>query len=46
VPILNFAAQRLFLATSARLTHATPSRLIPLILWNADTLAAAPATPK
>jgi peptide/nickel transport system substrate-binding protein len=42
VPILNFAAQRLFLATSARLTHATPSRLIPLILWNADTLAAAP----
>ena len=41
VPILNFAAQRLFLATSARLTNATPSRLIPLILWNADTLAAA-----
>ncbi len=38
-PVLCFAAQRLFLATSARLTNATPSRLIPLILWSADTLA-------
>jgi peptide/nickel transport system substrate-binding protein len=38
-PVLCFAAQRLFLATSTRLTNATPSRLIPLILWSADTLA-------
>jgi peptide/nickel transport system substrate-binding protein len=38
-PVLCFAAQQLFLATSARLTNATPSRLIPLILWSADTLA-------
>jgi hypothetical protein len=38
---LYFAAQRLFLATSARVSNATPSRLVPLILWNADTLAAA-----
>jgi peptide/nickel transport system substrate-binding protein len=38
-PVLCFAAQRLFLATSARLTNATPSRLIPLILWSSDTLA-------
>ncbi len=40
-PVLYFAAQRLFLATSARVSNATPSRLVPLILWNADTLAAA-----
>jgi peptide/nickel transport system substrate-binding protein len=38
-PVLCFAAQRLFLVTSTRLTNATPSRLIPLILWSADTLA-------
>jgi peptide/nickel transport system substrate-binding protein len=38
-PVLCFAAQQLFLATSARLTNATPSRLIPLILWSADTLS-------
>jgi peptide/nickel transport system substrate-binding protein len=38
-PVLCFAAQQLFLATSARLTNATPSRLIPLILWSSDTLA-------
>jgi peptide/nickel transport system substrate-binding protein len=42
-PLLCFAAQRLFLATSARLINATPSRLIPLILWSADTLAVNPA---
>lgn len=41
VPVIYFAAQRLFLATSTRVGHATPSRLRPLILWNADTLEAA-----
>jgi peptide/nickel transport system substrate-binding protein len=44
-PVLCFAAQQLFLATSARLTNATPSRLIPLILWSADTLAVTPSRP-
>jgi len=39
LPIVHFAAPRMFLATSTRLTNATPSRLIPLILWNAETLA-------
>jgi peptide/nickel transport system substrate-binding protein len=42
-PVLYFAAPHLFLATSARLEQATPSRLIPLILWNAESLAVAPA---
>ena len=41
-PVLYFAAQRLFLATSVRVSNATPSRLVPLILWNAETLAAVP----
>jgi peptide/nickel transport system substrate-binding protein len=41
MPILYFAAQRQFLATSTRVTNAKPSRLIPLLLWSADTLAVA-----
>ena len=45
-PVLYFAAQRLFLVTSARVSNATPSRLIPLILWNAETLAVAQTPPK
>ena len=40
-PVLYFAAQRLFLVTSARVSNAAPSRLVPLILWNPDVLAVA-----
>jgi peptide/nickel transport system substrate-binding protein len=38
-PVLYFAAQRLFVATSTRVANATPSRLRPVLFWNADTLA-------
>ena len=38
-PVLYFAAQRLFIPTSTRVAGATPSRLRPALLWNADTLA-------
>jgi peptide/nickel transport system substrate-binding protein len=39
VPILYFAAPRVFVATSARLRNATPVPLRPMVLWNAETLA-------
>jgi peptide/nickel transport system substrate-binding protein len=39
LPVLYFAAPRLYVAHSTRLTGATPSVLRPPILWNADTLA-------
>jgi peptide/nickel transport system substrate-binding protein len=39
LPAIYFAAPRIYLATSARLANATPARLRPQLLWNADTLA-------
>ncbi|HWM85012.1 MAG TPA: ABC transporter substrate-binding protein, partial [Kofleriaceae bacterium] len=39
LPVLYFAAPRLYSAYSTRLTGATLSVLRPPILWNADTLA-------
>ena len=39
LPVLYFAAPRLYSAHSTRLTGTTPSVLRPPILWNADTLA-------
>jgi peptide/nickel transport system substrate-binding protein len=41
LPVLYFAAPRLYSAYSTRLTGTTPSVLRPPILWNADTLAVA-----
>jgi peptide/nickel transport system substrate-binding protein len=37
-PVLYFAAQHLYVTTSARLANPTPSRLRPVLLWSADTL--------
>jgi peptide/nickel transport system substrate-binding protein len=39
VPVLYFAAPRLFYAHSTRLTGVSPSVLRPPVLWSADTLA-------
>lgn len=39
LPIIYFAAPRLYLATSTRLANTTPARLRPQLLWNPDTLA-------
>lgn len=38
VPVLYFAAPRLYYGHSARLTGVTPSVLRPALLWSADTL--------
>jgi len=43
LPVLYFVAPRVIVATSRRVTGATPSVLPPQILWNAETLALAPA---
>jgi peptide/nickel transport system substrate-binding protein len=39
VPVLYFAAPRLFYGHSARLTGVSPSVLRPALLWSADTLS-------
>jgi peptide/nickel transport system substrate-binding protein len=39
VPILYFAAPRVYVATSARLRNVTPSLMRPMVLWSAETLA-------
>jgi peptide/nickel transport system substrate-binding protein len=39
IPILYFAAPRVYVATSARVLNAAPSLLRPMVLWSADTLA-------
>jgi peptide/nickel transport system substrate-binding protein len=38
LPVLYFAAPRVFVATSTRLEHTSPALLRPMILWSADTL--------
>jgi peptide/nickel transport system substrate-binding protein len=38
LPMIQFAAPRIYLATSARVVNATPALLRPAILWNPDTL--------
>lgn len=38
LPMIQFAAPRITLATSTRVTGATPALLRPSILWNPDTL--------
>ena len=43
VPVLYFAAPRLYVGVSARLRNETPGLIRPQLLWSADTLAVAPA---
>jgi peptide/nickel transport system substrate-binding protein len=38
LPMIQFAAPRIYLATSTRVVNATPALLRPSILWNPDTL--------
>ena len=45
LPVLYFAAPRLFYAHSRRLTGVAASVLRPPVLWSADTLAVTAATP-
>lgn len=45
LPALYFAAPRVYVAVSARLRNFTPALTPPQLLWSADTLAVAPATP-
>lgn len=42
-PALFFAAPRVFVATSPRVIAAPPARQRPQLLWNAESLAVAPA---
>jgi peptide/nickel transport system substrate-binding protein len=37
-PMIQFAAPRIYLATTTRVVNATPALLRPSILWNPDTL--------
>jgi peptide/nickel transport system substrate-binding protein len=39
MPVLYFAAPRVFVAMSSRVQGATPSVIAPPVLWNADTLS-------
>ena len=39
LPILYFAAPRVYVVTNARVLNATPALLRPMVLWSADTLA-------
>ena len=39
LPIIHFAAPRVYVATSSRVLNATPALLRPTILWNPDPLA-------
>jgi len=39
LPIIHFAAPRVYVALSTRILNATPSLLRPAILWNPDPLA-------
>jgi peptide/nickel transport system substrate-binding protein len=41
LPVLYFVAPRIFVATSSRVTNATPVLLRPPVLWNPDVLAVA-----
>ncbi|MFB3853435.1 MAG: ABC transporter substrate-binding protein [Vicinamibacterales bacterium] len=44
LPIIYFAAPRVYVAMSSRVKNATPVLLRPVVLWSADTLAAGTAS--
>jgi len=39
LPVINFAAARIYVATSTRVTNLTPTLLRPMLLWSPDTIA-------
>ena len=39
LPIIHFAAARVYVAASARATNLTPAVLRPQFLWSPDTIA-------
>ena len=43
MPAIYFGAPYIYVATSPRVLNASPSRLRPALLWNAEALAASPA---
>lgn len=45
LPMLHFAAPRVYIGASARLVNPTPALTRPNLLWSADTLAIADARP-
>jgi peptide/nickel transport system substrate-binding protein len=45
VPVLYFAAPRLYVGVSQRVRNTTPAVIRPQLLWSADTLAVDPAAP-
>jgi peptide/nickel transport system substrate-binding protein len=44
LPILYFAAPRVYVGTSARVTNLRPALSIPPLMWSVDTMALKPAT--
>lgn len=44
LPMLYFAAPRVYVAVSSRLTHLTPAVFRPQVLWSPDTIAVSPGT--
>ena len=46
LPMLTFAAPRLYVAHTARLRGVVPSVMRPPVLWNADSLSVADAPPR
>lgn len=45
LPVLYFAAPRIYVAWSPRMTSLTPSVWRPQLLWSPDTIAVTPASP-
>jgi peptide/nickel transport system substrate-binding protein len=43
LPMLYFAAPRVYVALSPRVTHTTPAAQPPQVLWNAEAIAVRPA---
>ncbi len=44
LPMLYFAAPRVYIALSPRVTHTTPAAQQPQVLWNAEVIAVRPET--
>ncbi len=44
LPMIHFAAPRVYVAASPRVTHLTPGLMVPQILWNAEAVAVAPGS--
>jgi peptide/nickel transport system substrate-binding protein len=44
LPMLYFAAPRVYVAVSSRVSSMTPAMVRPQVLWNADIVALAPGS--